>query len=144
LRREGLDEGERGGRARETGCRRRAGEVDGRAPALVVGGHNVGFRRLSGGCKLHGGGQLHGKDRESTEWAQRAGRLQGRGCGFYREGEGEKNGRRLQSPLMAPIIRRVSGGGRGEGNGRPTVSFTQGNGLWGGEGAGLGCARLGT
>jgi hypothetical protein len=45
------------------------------------------------------------------------GRLQGRGCDFYREGEGEKNDRQLQSPLMAPINGRVSGGGRGEENG---------------------------
>jgi hypothetical protein len=78
LRREGLSEGERGGQVRETGCGRRAGEVDGRAPALVVRGHDVGFGRLSGGGEvhgggLHGGGELHGKERESTEWARRAG-----------------------------------------------------------------------
>jgi hypothetical protein len=50
------------------------------------------------------------------------GRLHGRGCAFYREGEGEalrrgENGRWLQSPLMAPINGRVSGGRRGEENG---------------------------
>jgi hypothetical protein len=47
---------------------------------------------------------------------------------------------------MAPINGRVSGGGRGEENGRPTASLTRRNGRWGGEeldllGQGCGAGR---
>jgi hypothetical protein len=46
-------------RAGETGCGWRAREVDGWAPALVVGGHDVGFGWSSGDRRAG-----HGRDGE--------------------------------------------------------------------------------
>jgi hypothetical protein len=59
-----------------------------------------------------------------------------------RRGHRGGGGRRLQSPLMAPINERVSGG-RGEENGQPAASFTRGNNPWGRQGGRAGARSLG-
>jgi hypothetical protein len=87
---------------------------------------------------------VRAKERESTTSERERELGQGREGEsptiLFIEREGERRGRRrgggrrLESPLMAPINGRVSRGERGEENGRPAASFTRGNGPWGRRG----------
>jgi hypothetical protein len=78
-------------RAREMGCRRRAREVDGRAPALVVGfGWSSGERRTG-----HGRGGELGRQRKERKRELGLGKRKARDGPIYREeGEGGTSGRR--------------------------------------------------
>jgi hypothetical protein len=105
----------------ETGCGRRAGEVDGRASLWSSEGRDVGFGRLSGGGELHAGGEFHGKERRArSELGCRGARGAGARPTFIgREREGRRGGEKKGRPWPLTAINnmingRVSGGRRRE------------------------------